>query len=124
MQRIDHAGLLTLLESGGVTLVDALPRAAYEGEHLPGAVNVPERFAPDLAARLVPDQGATVVVHCSGPACSRSRATAVQFERLGYRDVRVYPGGKLDWSEAGLPLEGPTSTTRPHAAHPTKETAR
>jgi rhodanese-related sulfurtransferase len=25
---------------------------------------------------------------------------------LGYENVRHYPGGKRDWLEAGLPLEG------------------
>ena len=115
MQRIDRAGLLTLLEYGGVTLVEALPQLAYEAEHLPGAVNVPDRLTRNLAAELAPDLGAAVVVYCSGPACSRSRATAAQFERLGYRDVRIYPGGKLDWSDAGLPLEGAR-----HAAIPSR----
>jgi 3-mercaptopyruvate sulfurtransferase SseA len=38
--------------------------------------------------------------------------TAAAFERFGYPDVRVYPGGKADWADAGLPLEG----TRTRAA--------
>jgi hypothetical protein len=25
---------------------------------------------------------------------------------MGYGDVRVYEGGKQDWMEAGLPVEG------------------
>ena len=34
------------------------------------------------------------------------------FERLGYTDVRVYPGGKTDWWQAGLPLEGHRTDTQ------------
>jgi 3-mercaptopyruvate sulfurtransferase SseA len=41
-----------------------------------------------------------------GQGCTRSKVTAAAFERLGYRDVRVYPGGKADWWQAGQPLVG------------------
>jgi 3-mercaptopyruvate sulfurtransferase SseA len=34
------------------------------------------------------------------------RVAAAAFTRLGYRDVRVYDGGKTDWAAAGLPFEG------------------
>jgi rhodanese-related sulfurtransferase len=60
----------------------------------------------ELAARIAPDRAGTVVVYCSGPSCGRSTAAAAAFRRLGYTDVRVYSGGKLDWHDAGLPLEG------------------
>lgn len=103
---VDRAALVALLQAGATTLVEALPAAAYEAEHLPGAVNVPDRLTPGLAAELVPDRASTVIVYCSGPGCGRSRAIAAVFERLGYTDVRVYPGGKVDWLEAGLPMEG------------------
>lgn len=39
-------------------------------------------------------------------ACGRSKVAAAAFARLGYRDVRVYDGGKADWAAAGLPFEG------------------
>ena len=50
---------------------------------------------------------------CAGPSCARSTVAAA-FRRLGYRDVRVYPGGKTDWDAAGLPFDG--SRTAPEAA--------
>jgi rhodanese-related sulfurtransferase len=98
--------LQILLDTRPPVLVEALPAAAYDAEHLPGAVNVPHELTPELAARIVPDRTYPVVVYCSGPACGRSRATAGAFARLGYTDVRVYPGGKADWWDAGLPMEG------------------
>ena len=35
-----------------------------------------------------------------------ARALAAQ----GYRNVREYKGGKRDWTDAGLPLEGAGAT--------------
>jgi rhodanese-related sulfurtransferase len=95
-----------LLDAGSVTLVEALPTAAYHAEHIPGALNVPGDLTADLAAALAPERAGAVVVYCSGPACGRSKVTAAAFERLGYTDVRVYAGGKADWLDAGLPLAG------------------
>jgi rhodanese-related sulfurtransferase len=106
MNRITRDDLCTLLDAGSVVLVEALSAAAYDAEHIPGAVNVPGDLTTDLATELAPDKAGTVVVYCSGPACGRSKVTAAAFERLGYTDVRVYPGGKLDWMDAGLPLIG------------------
>jgi rhodanese-related sulfurtransferase len=104
--RVTREELRELLDAADVSLIEALPVEAYEAEHIPGAVNVPGVLTSELAARIAPDPDRTVVVYCSGPACSRSKATAAAFERLGYTDVRIYPGGKLDWWEAGLPLVG------------------
>jgi rhodanese-related sulfurtransferase len=106
MNRITRDDLCRLLETQSVNLVEALPVVAYDAEHIPGAVNVPAALTADLAAALAPDPAGTVVVYCSGPACGRSRVTAAAFERLGYTDVRVYPGGKANWLDAGLPLDG------------------
>jgi rhodanese-related sulfurtransferase len=112
VNRVSRDELRRLLDAGSLTLVEALPAAAYEAEHIPGAVNMSAALTAELAAQIAPDPARTVVVYCSGPACGRSRVTAAAFERFGYPDVRVYPGGKADWAHAGLPLEG----TRPRAA--------
>jgi rhodanese-related sulfurtransferase len=47
-----------------------------------------------------------VVTYCSGPSCGRSKVAAAAFTRLGYPDVRVYPGGKADRADTGLPFQG------------------
>jgi rhodanese-related sulfurtransferase len=117
--------LRALIASGGAVVVEALSADAYEAEHLPDAVNVPGELSAELAARLAPDRAQTVVVYCSGPTCTRSRVTAAAFERLGYLDVRVYPGGKADWWQAGLPLVGNrTLAPTPHATGDPGETAQ
>ena len=106
MLTVTRDELVALLAEGSATLVEALSAEAFAAEHLPEAVNVPGELTPDLAASLAPDPTRTVVVYCSGVTCTRSKVTAAAFTRLGYRDVRVYPGGKADWWQAGLPLVG------------------
>jgi len=112
VKTITREELQALLVTGDLALIEALPQAHYDREHLPGALNVPGALDADLAAALVPDPGTTVVTYCSGPACGRSKATAAAFTRLGYTDVRVYPGGKSDWLQAGLAFESAHALTR------------
>jgi rhodanese-related sulfurtransferase len=111
MQRISRDDLRALLDAGKVTLVEALPEPHYAADHLPGAVNLPGDLTAELAAQLAPDPAGTVVTYCSGPSCARSKVAAAAFARLGYRDVRVYEGGKTDWAAAGLPFEGSRTAT-------------
>lgn len=106
MRSVNRDEVRALVESGTAIVVEALPVEAYEAEHIPGAVNVPGDVTADLAAAIAPDLDRPVVVYCSGQGCGRSKVTAAAFERLGYQDVRVYPGGKSDWWQAGLPLAG------------------
>jgi rhodanese-related sulfurtransferase len=46
------------------------------------------------------------VVYCSNPACSASILAYQGLVARGYRNVRRYAGGLLDWEDAGYPLEG------------------
>jgi rhodanese-related sulfurtransferase len=101
MNRITRDELRALLDAGSLTLVEALPAAAYDAEHIPGAVNLPGEVTAERAAALAPDPTATVVVYCSGPSCGRSRVTAAAFDRLGYTDVRVYPGRQTRLGRSG-----------------------
>jgi rhodanese-related sulfurtransferase len=85
-------------------LVEALGAAYYADAHLPGAVNIPPGHVDRLAAALLPDRQALIVVYCTGDGAS-SHAVARRLEHLGYTTVAVYRGGKEDWVEHGLPLE-------------------
>ena len=41
VKAIDRSELLRLIEADSVQLVDVLPAAEYQVEHIPGAVNIP-----------------------------------------------------------------------------------
>jgi rhodanese-related sulfurtransferase len=48
-------------------LVETLPATAYHHNHLPGAVNLPPESIKELASKLLPDQGADIIVYCASP---------------------------------------------------------
>ncbi len=102
---IDRLELQALIAAGTATVVDALPQSYFDQQHLPGAVNLLEADVDSQAATLLPDHTVTIVTYCSNPACGNSKAVARRLEKLGYRDVRTYPGGIQDWVEAGLPTQ-------------------
>ena len=67
MATISREELKAKLDRGDeFVLVEALPRAAYEKAHLPGAVNLPPDLVEDLAAERLPDKDADIVVYCAG----------------------------------------------------------
>ncbi|WP_151084127.1 rhodanese-like domain-containing protein [Nocardioides cynanchi] len=105
---ITRTELQAAIENGSVTVVDALPAAYYEQEHLPGAVNLFVDEAADRAAEVLPDRGAAIVTYCSNESCQNSEGVAKTLTRLGYTDVRRYVEGIQDWVEAGLPTESGT----------------
>ena len=83
-------------------LIMALNRWAFDAKHIPGSLHfdTPE----ELYATVRPDD--EVVVYCSNVDCLSSVALYRELVRRGYRDVRRYSDGLLDWEDAGLPLDG------------------
>jgi rhodanese-related sulfurtransferase len=101
---VDRDALHGLLVRGGAVLVEASGFAFYADAHLPGALDLPCDRVRELGPGLLPDPGRLVVVYAGGPASSNATIVARQLVDLGYRRVAVYPGGKQDWIEAGLPV--------------------
>jgi rhodanese-related sulfurtransferase len=52
-----------LLLAENAQLVEVLPRAEYQDEHLPGAINIPLKELDGEAVRLL-DRGRPVIVYC------------------------------------------------------------
>ena len=105
--QVDRDELRRLLDSGAdLVLIDALAPMAYAHSHLPGAVNITPDWVDGRAQRRIPNLGTEVIVYCSDSECMSSVRVAEQLLELGYRNVRHYAGGKRDWVEAGLPVEG------------------
>ena len=102
---INREELQRAIKEGTVVVLEALPPAYFEKEHLPGARNLPLDDLEELAPLLVPRKDQPIVTYCSNTACNNSTVAAARLRELGYRDVRKYSGGKQDWIEAGLPME-------------------
>jgi rhodanese-related sulfurtransferase len=103
IRTIDREELRAKLDRGDpVRLIMALNRWAFDAKHIPGSLHFdrPE----DLYAAVTPED--EVIVYCSHVDCLSSVALYRELVRRGYRNVRRYSGGLLDWEDAGLPLEG------------------
>jgi len=85
-----------------IKLVMALNRWAFDAKHIPGSLHFDD--PDDLYSALQKDD--EIVVYCSNVDCLSSVAVYRALVERGYRNVRRYAGGLLDWEEAGLSLEG------------------
>lgn len=110
MKAIDTAGVQALMTKGA-QLLEVLPRADFEKEHLPGAICIP---LPDVREETVArlDRDRPVVVYCYDYQCDLSPRGAVLLETLGFVDVYDYTASKVAWLAAGLEVQG---TVRPSA---------
>lgn len=87
-------------------VVEVLAPEAYEEFHLPDAVNVPfdDKFSEKIES-IAPDRSKPVVVYCKNAQCDASPKAARKMDELGYQQVYDYEEGKMDWKDAGLPIE-------------------
>jgi len=103
MNTISREELKTRLDRGdSLKLVMVMPEWAYKASHIPGSfacINPQEAFAV-----LNPDD--EIIVYCSDPACMNSTHAYEALSQHGYRHLRHYVGGLVDWEAAGYPLEG------------------
>jgi rhodanese-related sulfurtransferase len=99
---ISREELHAAIESGTVTVVDALGGVYFEEHHLPGAIPLVEADVRAKASTLLPDKDAQIVTYCSNAACPNSQNVATLLTAAGYTRVRKYRDGIQDWVEAGL----------------------
>ncbi len=91
------------LISKGALLVDVRASAAYDKEHIKGAINIPLDDLDSNLERLPRDK--PVIVYCGSVECTLSYFAARKLAANGFTAYRYVPGLK-GWKEAGLPTEG------------------
>lgn len=99
------------IDAQEVTVVETLRDEHFAQGHLPGAIHIHYEAIADDAPTLLPDPEAAIVTYCSDTTCENSHIAADQLVAMGYTNVRRYAEGKKDWEQAGLDLEGATSST-------------
>lgn len=102
---ISRAALARSIAAGSVVVVEALGADFYRNGHLPNAVNL-SLSSPDAVVRRVVDATDRPIVVYGTAGGGEAAELAHRIERLCGREVSVYAGGKEDWAEAGLPIEG------------------
>ena len=104
------------LMSDGARLVEVLPRAEYDDEHLPGAISVPLKELDRVRVHEL-ERSTPVIVYCYDNECDMSPRAAARLESLGFERVYDYVVGKADWGSAGLALEGEEGSETRAGAH-------
>lgn len=103
MKLISREQLKENLNKGeDIKLIFALGDWQYRAKHIPGSLH----FYDLEEALKVLDQNDEIIVYCSNPACSASIFAYRFLVSHGYKNVRRYAGGLLDWEDAGYPLAG------------------
>lgn len=85
-----------------IKLVFALGEWHFRAMHIPGSLNP---HTPEEALKVLGAED-EIVVYCSNPACPASIFAYYFLVNHGYKNVRRYAGGLMDWESAGYPLEG------------------
>jgi rhodanese-related sulfurtransferase len=105
-QTIDRETLKAKLDRGDdFRLVEVLAEGEFERLHIKGAENIPFGKVIEEAKRRF-DTDDEIIVYCADPECKASPKAAQKLEAFGFTNVKEYPGGKQEWSEAGYPVEG------------------
>lgn len=84
-------------------LIDTREDSEWQSAHARGATHLGKGIIERDIERVVPDEGARIVLYCGGGYRSALAADALQ--RMGYRDVYSLAGGWRAWQAAGLPVE-------------------
>ena len=93
-------------ERKNLTIVETLGAEYFRKFHLPDARNVPfENGFDEQIQTVAPDKASPILVYCLDSDCESSAKAARRLVELGYSEVYDYEAGKVDWKEAGLPVE-------------------
>jgi len=89
--------------------IDSRSPEQYASGHILGARNLPLQ-ASDANKKLWLDRWrigpeTALIVYCSGGPCLDSLKLALWLKQHGFAGARVFRGGWMEWSRAGLPAE-------------------
>lgn len=106
VREITREELKEMMDGGeSFVLINVLDPEDFENEHICGSINLPSStIARDAVDLLNKDD--TLVLHCSGPACTASEIAADKLDSLGFSDIWRFKGGIEEWKAAGYCLEG------------------
>ncbi len=105
---LDLSATKALFDTHSICFVDARSEYVYYKSHLKGAISLSKsRFdeqCPDFRQKKSLDT--FIVVYCSEASCGKARSVAKKLIQIGYKNVKVYTGGLIEWAHAGFPMEG------------------
>ncbi|MFM8562496.1 MAG: molybdopterin-synthase adenylyltransferase MoeB [Acidimicrobiia bacterium] len=104
---IDTAGAQSMIDGGGVTVLDVREPDEYAEGALIGALHIPRGHLEAQVEGRILDKDATVVVYCAGGV--RSAFAAKTLGELGYSNVLSMAGGYGKWKDEGRRWKAPAA---------------
>jgi len=93
-----------------IVVLDVRSEAAYEKEHIRGAISFPHRrMTPDNTAHF--SKSALHVVYCDGIGCNASTGGALKMAKLGFA-VKELMGGLEWWKRSHFPTDAGSNDVR------------
>lgn len=99
----------SMIDQGGVTIVDVRTQEEYDQGHVPGALLLPVETIGSTQPQALPDKKAALLVYCRSG--QRSKNAAFKLVQMGYTHIYDF-GGIIDW-----PYETQQGPTPPSDAH-------
>jgi rhodanese-related sulfurtransferase len=96
-------GLLGMSGGAASIWIDPRPRAAYDAEHIPGAINMPFPEVERLHKKL--SDYDVIVVYDADYGDVLASAMSKKLIELGHRDVLTLKGGLRAWKDDGNDVE-------------------
>jgi rhodanese-related sulfurtransferase len=112
LPQITAAQAFDLFQSGEALFVDSRDADDYEKDHIPGAINLPQRKWAQIWPHMWPQlpRDKALVLYCYGAHCGLSTRQGKLLLDNGYDKLLVLDYGWRAWTEAGYPtmrdLEG------------------
>ena len=81
-------------------LIDVLPKADFQNQHVPGAINIPFKDNPDFVDAVrkhVASKDQDIVVYCRNSQCLLSKEAAQDLESAGFTRIRAFEEGVEGW---------------------------
>ena len=102
---MDPCDLFRAMEKGeAIVPVDTRKKAAFDKEHIPGAISLPHREMDENSTAGF-DRSKTYACYCKGSGCNASTHGAFKLEKLGFKVKEVF-GGLESWKADGYETEG------------------
>ena len=92
--KISASKAKTMMEEGGVIIVDVRTQAEYDEGHIANAILIPNETIGSTQPSLLPDKDAVILVYCRSG--NRSKQAADKLVAMGYTKVYDF-GGIIDW---------------------------
>jgi rhodanese-related sulfurtransferase len=104
IQRIKPEELKKLIDSKtDIVVVDNQPKAAYDIEHIPGAINFP--WATQIKGPVNLPRDKVLILYCACDHEEDSTHVAKQLvNNFGYKNIKLLDGGWLRWMGLGYPF--------------------